>query len=365
MTEHIIIIGGGIIGLSTAYALQLARPASRVTILETGERAGHGASWANSAMIHPSQAWLWPECKSAGKAARAIAVDSYKLARRSSEILRAHFDDFDLEHRHRKSGIAKVYHDRPSMEAGLLRLEVLAAHGLRYDIWSNGQYREALGFDAQGESLFGAVHFPDDHSGPPRIYCARLVQAITDLGGVIKTQSEVIAIEAGRVTLTGGDVLQADNIVVCAGAPSAKLLGLAEVFGARGYSRTYHVKGLGLTLPPFPIMDDASHMSLTPLGEHLRVSGGADLGGHYQENGEQGGIFEALERFAFARAPHLKPALMTAPYSDWSAVRPMSHSGPIVRKVRDGIWAHTGHGHMGWTLCAGSAERFAQVFARG
>ncbi len=360
MTEHIIIIGGGIIGLSTAYALQGARPRAKVTLLEAGPQAGFGASWANSAMIHPSQAWLWPECEATGEAAQVIAIDSYRLARRSSEILRAHFDAFDLEHRHRKSGIAKVYHDRKSMEAGLGRLEVLAAHGLRYDIWSDAEYRAGLGFDGQGESIFGAAFFPDDHSGPPRIYCARLVQAITELGGVMKTNSEVAAIETGRVRLANGDVLKADNIVVCAGAPSGRLLGLKAAFGARGFSRTYHVKGLDLTLPPFPIMDDAAHMSLTPLGEHLRVSGGADLTGR-----NENGTFEALERFTFSRVPHLKSALSQAPISDWSAVRPMSHSGPIARKINDAIWAHTGHGHMGWTLCAGSAERFAQVFARG
>jgi glycine/D-amino acid oxidase-like deaminating enzyme len=132
-----LIIGGGISGLSTAYALLKKHPHWRVTLLEQDAQAGHGASWANGAMIHPSQAWPWREAGNPDVNSgcnQEIAERTYQLASRSSEILREHFEAFDLPHRHRKSGCLKVFQSRAALESELEHYEQLAALGLRYNI---------------------------------------------------------------------------------------------------------------------------------------------------------------------------------------------------------------------------------------
>lgn len=348
----IIIIGGGIAGLSTAYAILARRPHWRVTVLEQGERAGLGASWANSAMIHPSQAWPWPEAGSearSGALCETIARDSYVLARRSSEILRDHFDHFDLPHRHRKSGCVKVFESRAALETELPHYEALADLGLRYALWDSAAFATAMGLPHPYG--YRALHFPDDHSGPPRLYCAALIEAITERGGLIRCMSEAAAIE-GKTVRVEDESLTADHIVICAGEGAARLLDIDGLMGLRGYSRTYHVPGLGASLPPVPIMDDAAHLSVTPLGDHLRISGGA-----HEPGAPPGDIYERFERFAFALLPHLKGALSLAPRNDWTAVRPMSARGPLIGyNAAHDVWLNTGHGHMGWTLSAGAGE---------
>ena len=51
----------------------------------------------------------------------------------------------------------------------------------------------------------------------------------------------------------------------------------------------------------------------------------------------------------------------------WSGLRPMSLSGKpyICETSLSGLWVNTGHGHMGWTLCAGSAELINEMITKG
>ena len=349
-----LIIGGGISGLSTAYALLKKRPHWRVTILEQGAQAGHGASWANGAMIHPSQAWPWLESGIDPKGSQNIAQQTFQLAARSSEVLRAHFKTFDLPHRHRKSGCLKVFQNRAALEGELEHYERLAALGLRYNILSPAGFAREAGLPQPYG--YAALHFPDDHSGPARLYCAALIKAIEDMGGVIRCGQQVTHID-GKGAQTQDAVHAADQYIICSGYSAAQLLGREDIKGLKGYSRTYHALGLGGALPPVPVMDDAHHFALTPLGDHLRVSGGA-----HGVDEEPSDIFDRFEDFAFTILPHLKTQLSAARYSDWSAIRPMSESGPIIGyDDAHGLWVNTGHGHMGWTLSAGAAQALVDL----
>lgn len=349
---HIVIIGAGIIGLSTAYALLERRAGLKVTLLEAGPKAGYGASWANGSMIHPSQAWPWQESGSEERG-QDIAIQSYELARRSSHILRAHFDKFDLALRHRKSGTVKLYNTQSRLEAGLERLNILAAHGLIYELWSPQELTQHLGLPATPQQLHAAVHFPDDHSGPARLYCAALINAITALGGKFKTGAQAMHIEGSKIILVDGPQINADQVIICAGAGSAALMPELEVVAVRGYSRTFSARGLGAHIPPIPIMDDQAHISLTPLGDHFRISGGADTGPQNPD------IYAYFSDYVDQRFAYLRPLLKGAIISDWTAQRPMRKGGPFMGQVFENVWANIGHGHMGWTLCAGAGAHMA------
>ncbi len=341
----IIIVGAGIAGLSTAYALLSRRPGLSVIVLETGPAAGHGASWANGSMVHPSQAtpWLEANCDNAD----LIARKTYRLAARSSEMLRANMDAFGIAARHRKSGCAKLYQSRAAMDADMQNLTPLFQEGLRAEVLTSGEIRARLPIAGAALSIAGGVIFPDDHTGPPRLYCAALIKRLNVAGATIHVNAHVADIQPGGVTLKDGSLWHADSVVLCAGAGNSVFKNHLSVTPVRGYSRTFDISAG--RLPNMAIMDDTAHISVTPLGDHLRVSGGADID-------PDDCLYDRLEAYACALLPGLSEDIQAARKSDWTAQRPMSDCGPVIGKIAPGIFANTGHGHMGWTLSAGAAE---------
>ena len=350
----IIIVGAGIAGLSTAYALVSRRPDLLITVLEAGPRAGEGASWANGSMVHPSQATPWVE--SGCENAAAIARESYRMAARSSVLIAQNMDTFGIERRHRASGCAKLYQSRAAMDADMDKLLNLAAEGLRLQVLNGREMLARLSIAAPQIPIIGGAVFADDHTGPPRFYCAALLEKLKDAGVTIRVNAKAEDIEAGRVVLKTGEALKAQTIVLCAGAGASEFSDLLKIRPVRGYSRTFDLPAK--ILPDMAIMDDTAHISVTPLGDHLRVSGGADIQ-------EDSAIYSRLSDYACALLPAIKDRLLSAPQSDWTAQRPMSDCGPVIGALAAGIYANTGHGHMGWTLSAGAAEAVTDLIVRG
>jgi len=350
----IIIVGGGIAGLSTAYELTRRRPGASIIVLESGPRAGEGASWANGSMVHPSQATPWAE--SGCENAAGIARETYRLAARSSDLIAQNLDAFGIEPRHRRQGCAKIYQSHAAMDADMERLLNLVSEGLRIEVLPRAQILKHLSIADVQIPIKGGVIFPDDHTGPPRYYCAALLEKLRDAGVTVRVNAKVSNAEGGRVTLNTGEILQAETVVLCAGAGLADLPGNPVIKPVRGYSRTFDMPSE--FLPNMAIMDDTAHISVTPLGDHLRVSGGADID-------TDAGIYDRLETYALALLAPIKDRLRAAPKSDWTAQRPMSDCGPVIARLAPGLFANTGHGHMGWTLSAGAAEAAADLILRG
>ena len=342
------IIGGGVIGLSTAFALLARRPRANICVIEAGPECGFGASWANGSMIHPSQATPWDEAASQD----GLSIEIYRLAARSSNILRDRFDDFGIKPRHRKSSCAKIYTSRAAMDEGLEKLEPLFSAGLRANYLSPSEIKTRLNIAA--DKIYGGVIFPDDHSGPARIYCQHLVSHLSARGVTLRTGDGAARIDEQAVVLGSGKTIYAKTIIVAAGASSNQLADIAGQEAVRGYSRTFELSGGIDHFPHMPVMDDAAHIAIAPMGSHLRVSGGADAAGINDVT-----IYDRLENYLARRCPDLP--LASAPKSDWTALRPMSASGPVIARLRAGLYANTGHGHMGWTLSAGAAEKLADI----
>ncbi|WP_017931603.1 NAD(P)/FAD-dependent oxidoreductase [Robiginitomaculum antarcticum] len=351
------IIGGGIIGLSTAYALQLRHPKSTICVIEAGPECGFGASWANGSMIHPSQATPWRDSH-APATDPALVRDIYQLAVRSSAILRARFNEFDIAPRHRREGCAKIYTDVSTLQTDQAKLQVLMALGLPTEFIDSSQIEKRLNISADG--AVGAYIFPNDHSGPARLYCRHLAARLAAGGAKLMTANGAANIEGQDIMLQSGAIVAAQNIIVAAGSGSAALVNIAGQHAVRGYSRTFELPGHEPDFPVMPVMDDAAHMAIAPMGTHLRVSGGADPepmnSPHHLDRHV---IYDALEAYLRQRCPGLP--LDNAPKSDWTALRPMSDQGPVIACLRDGLFVNTGHGHMGWTLSAGAADRIVDI----
>lgn len=332
-SPHILILGAGLMGLSSADAL-LARGA-RVTVVERAPAVMRGASFANSGMIHPSQACNW-----AGPA-NDFAVDAavQDLAIRSMDLLLDRMSALGLtEMLSRPPGCFQIFETASDVGQAYARLR---ARGIAVE------RRAASALTFGREALF----FASDRSGDARHYGEALARSVVERGGaiIVAAQTPEIRINgAGQATLHVGDnQWTPDALVVACGAQSADLLSLVginlPVTPVRGWAADFTLP-VSPDIPDVPVMDASSRSALTRFVDRMRLSGtwGEDS------------IAPLL-----ARWEEIAPELMAAagePRQVWSGLRPVSAVGRpyIGRTSISNLWVNAGHGHMGWTLCAGS-----------
>ena len=114
--------------------------------------------------------------------------------------------------------------------------------------------------------------------------------------------------------------------------------------------------------PRRPITDDALHIAVTPFGDRLRVAGTAEFTGLDHSVGEPRirNLREMFETMFPRCAATVDP---DADLSPWSGLRPMSVDGVPVLGATPlaNLYLNTGHGHLGWTMAAGSGRAVARL----
>jgi D-amino-acid dehydrogenase len=216
--------------------------------------------------------------------------------------------------------------------------------------------------------LVAGIHFVDDEFGDARQFCTELAGSIVASGGTIDTDTQVTEILASRGRVTGlrthREVISADRVVLAAGPWSRRLskpLGLSlPVQPAKGYSVTIDITGLD-GAPRIPVLDDTMHAGVTPLDHRLRLVGTAEFTG-FDSRVQQlrvDNLFDLLQ----ALFPKIDARVDRAKARPWAGLRPMSADGkPVIgRTPVEGLYLNTGHGQLGWTMAAGSAEVLADL----
>ncbi|MGH8223646.1 MAG: FAD-dependent oxidoreductase, partial [Woeseiaceae bacterium] len=187
-------------------------------------------------------------------------------------------------------------------------------------------------------------------------------------GGSVETGQRVTGLELSgkrvRGVRVGGAVLAADRVVIAAGVHSRRLLrpyGIAlPVQPAKGYSVTIDASGLAGT-PRIPVLDDTLHAGVTPLAKRLRLVGTAEFAGYDTrvDPVRIDNLFDMLK----ALFPAVEAGLDRQSAIPWAGLRPMSADGkPLIGATTlEGLYVNAGHGHLGWTMAAGSAELLADL----
>ena len=217
----------------------------------------------------------------------------------------------------------------------------------------------------------GWLHYDQDESGDARLFTMGVAQAATHAGAQFRFSAEATGvlvdgnrIRGIRLSAEGSRVdLAPDAVVIAAGINSGDL---AAPFGTR--LPIYPVKGYSITLQmadraalPRHAMQDASRkITLTPLGDRLRIAGTAELAGRDTRINRRraGALLAAL--------PALLPdATWKGDPEYWSGLRPKTADGlPILGPTHvDGLWLNTGHGSFGFTLACGSGRVLADLIA--
>lgn len=403
-----IVVGAGLIGTCTAYAL--ADRGIAVTVFENDAEPACQASFANGGMLTPSMAdpWnapgVWRHLaaslfdRSSGMLLRPTAIPSllgwgsqflknaneahFEAATRANFLLSAHSVSTTkqwskrekLEFDFSDKGTLKIFRDPQAMGAPLKIARKLQPFGLRFEQLSQSaaiELEPALAPVAP--MIASAIYYPDDPRGDARRFVNALSEAAKEKGVRFRFGTPVDAVirEKGRATgiVSRARETHADIVILAAGWRSATLLkasGLRlPIKPVKGYSLTFdHVSG-GATRPDIAVVDEALHAAVVPLGTRLRVAGTAEFAGDKTEI--QPARVANLRRLLAEIYPGIADDLRAVPGSGWAGLRPMSADGcPFIGAAHlDGLWVNAGHGHLGWTMAAGSADLLAALVVGG
>lgn len=345
---HILIIGAGLIGLSTADSL--TSRGARVTLVEREDGPGQGSSFANSGMIHLSQARPWPVTvygtldplrKPAGL---GVAKAVHDLAVRSKPLILDTAARLALPIIERVPGCVQIFETDTAFEAARAGYADLGVSFIQTEV-----------------SGRPALHFPEDMSGNAHAYCLALAQDLVGRGVALHYNAKNLRLVQADGRMTGaqfdGAVIDADHIVLATGCHTANLAKTVSVrvpiIPLTGYAVNFAKPDVDL--PVMPLMDAQTRSCLTVFDDHIRLSGTVG------ENSAQ----PLLLRWAV-----LAPEIMQAvgkPLSVWQGARPMTVGGrPFIGRTGvPGLWVNAGHGHMGWTLCAGAGDLMATQILDG
>lgn len=394
----VIIIGGGLAGVTTFY--EMVSRGYAATMLDAAPRVADGASHANGGVLHPSLPDPWnnpgigrilaaslfsanapmklhwgqlPDLfawglsflrNSAPSRHQAITRSNFDLAHYSTRQTDALMQLLNLQFEHATPGTLKLLRSDKDKAEAIAMADMLAKQGLRYELLDRQALLQREPTLAQAQTPpVGALYFADDRVGNARLFCEALLRQAEARGGkpAFDCKVEALCVEQGRVVgarLANGEVLRGD-VILCAGAQSthlAKQAGLTlAIRPAKGYSLTLSAEHLSDQLT-HPLVDPQLHIAVTPLGDKIRILGMAEFIGFDTQIAPQ--RLHMLRRFFEQLLPDMATQLDWQSADAWAGLRPMSADGRpyIGASSIEGLWLNCGHGHLGWTMAVGSAR---------
>ncbi|VAW22198.1 D-amino acid dehydrogenase small subunit [hydrothermal vent metagenome] len=392
---RVIVVGAGIIGLTTA--LRLAEAGFDVTVLEQENGACEGTSHANAGQLlydrigamgspeflfgvpkilfdssqgilvwglaNPAK-WPWALAFLRQCTNRAWQNNTKKLleiAHRSragmSALNKRHSIEFDW----RKPGKIYLYSTPKELEAAQGPLQFQSQFGGRDQLLSAGECIEhEPALKATSRKIAGGVLVPDAEVGD----CNKFGRALGDilvekLGARIKYGVKVLRLVQGQNRVealeTSQGLLEAELFVLATGTMTGKFLGARF----EGKMPITGVKGISVTFPAGPVApncsvaDTAKKIIMLGLGDRVRVTG-------YGIFSDKTDIRQQHVRLLIDKARALMPnaANFDQPQEIWAGLRPTTPNDlPMIERAGyQNLYVNAGHGSLGWTLALGSAE---------
>ena len=402
---RIVVMGGGVIGVATAY--YLARDGHRVTVIERQSECGRETSFANAGLIAPGHAsswaspsapltllksllrddtalrfkfsadprfWIWGlkflrNCTAARQ--RANTLPKLRLCLYSQEATRELLEQTGIACDMASRGILYLYRHAENLEAGIATMAFLKDHGHVQEVIDVDRVVElepALG--PRRHLLAGAILGPNDESGDSFMFTTNLAAYCAQRLGVefrYDTTIRGLTDDGGRITgvvtdgVNGGGAVTGDAYVMCLASDSPAILrtsGMnAPIYPIKGYSMTYPVAGAE-GAPTMGGIDEESLIAWCRMGERVRFTATAEFSGY--DTSFKPGDFSHMKSVASELFPD-GGDMDRASY--WACLRPMTPDGPpiIGRGHLENLWLNTGQGHMGWTMACGSGRIAADL----
>ena len=415
---QVLVLGAGIIGISTAW--HLAERGHDVTVVDRQNGAALETSFANAAQISVSycepwankqapakllkwmfrkdapllfrpqldwQQWRWglqflSQCNDAAferNVAQLVALGNYSHAA-LKDVVRS----TGIEYQRLERGIAHYYTDQASFDAAAEAAALMQKYGVNRKVVSKEElFAIEPAFRSFAHRIVGGTYTASDESGDARVFTQELAARCAARGvrflfnhDIVRLETAGGGVEAVRVRDRATSSVQrlvADEVVVAMGSFTAPLLRSVGVdlpiYPGKGYSATFKI--LQPELAPFvSTIDDELKVAMSRLGDELRVAGTIEVGGWDLTLDSE--IARARCEMLARRIEAVLPGACDTRLEEeggnprfWTGLRPATPTNvPYIGRTRVGkLWVNAGHGTLGWTHGAGSGKAMAELIS--
>ncbi|MGV7243248.1 D-amino acid dehydrogenase [Caballeronia sp. M23-90] len=398
---QVVILGSGVVGVTSAY--YLARAGHHVTVIDREAGPALETSFANAGQISPGYASPWAAPGVPLKAVKwmfekhaplAIRLDGtsfqlkwmwqmlqnctqdrysinkgrmVRLAEYSRDCLQALRADTGIQYEGRTGGTLQLFRTQQQLDGAAKDIAVLRDANVPFELLMPADLHKAEpALAAVSQKLTGGLRLPNDETGDCQKFTTRLAAMAEQLGVKFRynTPIDALAISGGRIAgvQCGSEMIRGDSYVVALGSYSTKLLGdlvKIPVYPLKGYSLTAPVVNESAA-PVSTVLDETYKIAITRFDDRIRVGGMAEIVGFDQSLRQA--RRETLEMCVNDLFPGGGD---TAKASFWTGLRPMTPDGtPIVgRTPIANLYLNTGHGTLGWTMSCGSGQLLADLMS--
>ena len=397
--KTIAVIGGGVTGITTAYAL--AKRGFAVTLSERHRHAAMETSFANRGQLSASNAEVWTHWSTIFKGLKWMfdrnapllvnpaptwhklswfaefmaamphyernTIETARMAVAARQHLFAWAEEEGIDFDLKQQGILHIYRDKKGFDHAGRVSEMLAKGGLARRAVTPGEMKAIE--PAQAANYYGGYLTESDSTGDIHKITHGMGLAAERLGVRTLYDQDVKAVKSNGktavvATANEGGVHTFDGIVVCAGVASrdfaAQLGDRVNIYPVKGYSITVNLNDeqSRAGAPNVSLLDDETKLVTSRLGVNsFRVAGTAEFNGvNYDIRADR---IQPLIKWVAQCFPQID----TRSVVPWAGLRPMLPD--MLLRVgagrADNVFYNTGHGHLGWTLCAVTADMVGDV----
>lgn len=405
-----VVLGAGIVGISTAYYLnrlgldvlvvdRLPGPGLDTSFANGGQvSVSHAEPWANPSApfkvlkwltrddspllfrprFDPGQ-WFWlaswmVECLP--HRTRANTTNIIKLALASRQRIQEIRTRESIAYDHQTKGILHFYRNRNEFKAAVAATQLMQDIGCEREVVDIERMLEIEpALESSKKTIVGGTYTAHDESGDAYKFTAGLAEVCRKRGVSFLWNAEAVAITTDPATKRASGVevklldrgeyrqLRANSTIVAAATGSRTLvkpLGIRlNIYPAKGYSVTIPTSEQHKA-PHVSLTDDEYKLVYSRLGQKLRVAGTAELSGYDRNlNMVRANAIVDNVRGVFPDAGEFQAATF------WTGLRPATPSNlPYLgRTAVPGLYLNTGHGTLGWTMACGSGRIIADLIA--
>jgi D-amino-acid dehydrogenase len=396
--QEIIVIGGGVVGLTSAWWLLEA--GHKVTLLERAPQVGTGTSFSNGGQLSyryvspladagvPLKAlqwmfqeygplrfkpqfdlhqWTWlaaflANCRAdANRKTTDKLLQLGELSRRGMAQLEPVVPPSSFQWR--ESGKLVVYRTRKAFQAAAAKSDPASTA----QVWSAADcvaHEPALA--AIEDKLEGGIYNGGEAVADCYAFCVTLADRIAAhprFGGFLHADAVRFVTAGDKITglQTSTALVKADAYVLAAGMQSralAKTAGLSlPIYPLKGYSLTAPIRATD-TAPEISVTDFERKVLYARIGGNLRVAAMVDMMG--EDLSLDARRLASLTRQVRETMPHAADYDSVTP---WAGLRPATpNSAPIVGPTSyANLWLNIGHGPLGFTFACGTASVLADL----
>lgn len=399
-----IVLGGGIIGTTTAY--YLAKAGHEVQLIDRQSDVAMETSFANGGVLHTSEAEPWSQPGMPGKVLswmgkenapmllhlralpsiwrwglsfmrncsleryRFAAAINLRLALHTLAVIKQIRAEADLSYDLSQKGTLKIYTQQETLDKNTAESALLRPHGM---VFEEVDAARCVAIEPAlapiKHTLAGGIYAaPDEHGD-----CHKFAQGLrkhceeklgvkfnfgTEVRGFTRSGDRISAVE------TSNGSSQADAFVA---AMASYTPALVKRLGVN--LQIYPAKGVTVTVPAaswpdgpqVPIIDNSRLFGLIRLGDRYRCSGSVEFDGWNTTPSAPRG--KAIVDNVISVFPQFARCYDPSSAKLWAGLRPMAASGsPYLGATPiKNLYLNCGHGHLGWTLSCGSSQIVADI----